>query len=31
LHQFNRMVFEDERVFNFILPIRDGISIAIKK
>jgi caffeoyl-CoA O-methyltransferase len=31
LHQFNKMVFEDERVFNFILPVRDGISIAIKK
>ena len=31
LHQFNKMVFEDERVFNFILPVRDGISIAVKK
>jgi len=31
LHQFNKKVFEDKRFFNFILPIRDGISFAIKK
>jgi predicted O-methyltransferase YrrM len=31
LHQFNTKVSQDVRFFSFILPIRDGISLAIKK
>jgi len=31
LHQFNKKISEDKRFFSFILPIRDGISISIKK
>ena len=31
LHQYNSKVSQDVRFFSFILPIRDGISLAIKK
>lgn len=31
LQEFNRMIQEDERVENVLLPIRDGIMIARKK
>jgi predicted O-methyltransferase YrrM len=31
LHQYNAKVSQDVRFFSFILPIRDGISLAIKK
>ena len=31
IHSFNEMVHHDERVENILLPIRDGILMAIKK
>ena len=31
LHEFNRMVFADERVSNVLLPIRDGLMIVCKR
>jgi len=31
IHRFNRMVTEDDRVENFILPVRDGLMLIRKK
>ncbi len=31
LDQFNKKIKEDDRLENFLLPIRDGIQIAVKK
>jgi predicted O-methyltransferase YrrM len=31
LREFNRMVAEDERVSQVILPVRDGLTIIYKK
>lgn len=31
LDDFNRFVFEDKRVLSFLLPLRDGLHIIIKK
>jgi caffeoyl-CoA O-methyltransferase len=31
LHEFNVMLSKDKRVFNLVLPIRDGINLIIKQ
>lgn len=31
LHEFNVMISQDKKIFNLILPIRDGINLIIKR